>query len=249
MFKYLFFLFIIIIIYLFYVNKIRIKIKSFFHKGFVPYTGKYGVYCYVGKQGSGKTLSLTSYLLDNTGKVPIYANMRSLKGIDYTYIKDFNELLQLRDKTNCIIVYDEIFTALTRQSKIDTDILDFLSQMRKRKIIFLTTAQEWLEIPITLRRYCRYQIDCKLYSFWFFGILVKTFRNAELMKWSNEDNDYIAPIIDTIVSKTEKRVADAYDTFEQIGKFEELSTHSSNELLNDFEDQTDLSNADLDFWS
>lgn len=62
--------------------------------------------------------------------------MKSLKNIDYTYFNGFDELLKLRNKTNCIIVYDEIFTALTRQSKIDTDILDFLSQMRKRKIIF-----------------------------------------------------------------------------------------------------------------
>lgn len=218
MYKYIFILFIIIIIFYFFKNHVKIKFKSFFRRGFVPYTGKYGVYCYVGKQGSGKTLSLTSYLLDNTGKVPIYANMKSLKGIDYTYIKDFDELLSLRSKSNCIIVYDEIFTALTRSSKIDTDILDFLSQMRKRKIIFLTTAQEWLEIPITLRRYCRYQIDCKLYNFFFIGILKKTFRNAELMRWSNEDNDYIAPIIETVIQKCEKRVSDAYDTFEQIGK-------------------------------
>ena len=218
MYKYIFILFFIIIIFYFFKNHVKIKFKSFFHRGFVPYTGKYGVYCYVGKQGSGKTLSLTSYLLDNTGKVPIYANMKSLKGIDYTYIKDFDELLSLRSKSNCIIVYDEIFTALTRSSKIDTDILDFLSQMRKRKIIFLTTAQEWLEIPITLRRYCRYQIDCKLYNFFFIGILKKTFRNAELMRWSNEDNDYIAPIIETVIQKCEKRVSDAYDTFEQIGK-------------------------------
>lgn len=220
MFKYLIILFVIIIVYLFYSNHIRIKFKTFFHKGFVPYSGKYGVYCYVGKQGSGKTLSLTSFLLDNNNVFPIYANMKSLKNINYTYFNGFDELLKLRDKTNCIIVYDEIFTALTRQSKIDTDILDFLSQMRKRKIIFLTTAQEWLEIPITLRRYCRYQIDCKLYNLRFIGILKKTFRNAELMKWSNEDNDYIAPIIETTISKCELKVAKSYDTFEQIGQKE-----------------------------
>lgn len=218
MFKYIGILFLIIFFYYFISNHIKIKFKSFFHRGFVPYSGKYGVYCYVGKQGSGKTLSLTSYLLDNNGKFPIYANMKSLKGIKYTYIKDFDELLSLRSKSNCIIVYDEIFTALTKSSKINTDILDFLSQMRKRKIIFLTTAQEWLEIPITLRRYCRYQIDCKLYNFWFIGILKKTFRNAELMKWSNDDNDYVAPVIETVIQKCEKRVANAYDTFEQIGK-------------------------------
>ena len=38
-----------------YQNKIRIKFKTFFKKGFRPNRGKFGVYCYCGKQGQGKT--------------------------------------------------------------------------------------------------------------------------------------------------------------------------------------------------
>ena len=34
-------------------------------------------------------------------------------------------------------------------------ILSFLSQLRKRKILFIT-AQEVVEINITFRRYCRF---------------------------------------------------------------------------------------------
>lgn len=192
----------------------RVKFKTFFRKGFAPKRGRFGIYCYCGKQGSGKTYSAVEFLLNNKN-YDIYSNVH-LTGINYTHFNGFNELLELRNKKDCIIFYDEIFTALTKSSKINTDVLDFLSQMRKRGIIFITTAQEWLEIPMTLRRYCRFQIDCKMINFLGLGILLKTMHDAEQMKWSNEDNEYVAPIIESTVSKCNIRVANCYDTFEQI---------------------------------
>lgn len=205
---------IVIIIFLIYRFKnVRIKIKTFFKKGFKPNRGVFGVYCYCGKQGSGKTYSVVEFLKNNKDK-RIYSNVH-LKGINYIYFNGFDNLLKLREEHDCIIVYDEIFTALTKSTKINTDVLDFLSQMRKRKIIFMTTAQEWLEIPITLRRYCRYQIDCKMISIGI-GILLKFMYNAEQMKWSQEDNEYIAPLMTTTISKCNVEVANSYDTFEQI---------------------------------
>lgn len=204
----------LVIAFIFRFRHVRIKLKTFFKKGFAPKRGKFGVYCYCGKQGSGKTYSVVEFL-KNEAKVPIYSNVH-LFGIKYTYFNGFDQLLELRSKSNCIIVYDEIFTALTKGSKINTDVLDFLSQMRKRQIIFITTAQEWLEINITLRRYCRYQIDCKMLNILGLGLLIKHFYDAEQMKWSNEDNEYVAPIIETTVSKCNLSVAKSYDTFEQI---------------------------------
>ena len=95
-------------------------------------------------------------------------------------------------------------------------VLDFLSQMRKRRIIFLTTAQEWLEINITLRRYRRYQIECKMLNIFGLGLLIKHCYDAEQMKWSQEDNEYIAPLEETTISKCNVKTAELYDTFEQI---------------------------------
>lgn len=194
---------------------VKIKIKTFFRKGFAPTRGRFGVYCYCGKQGSGKTYSAVEFLMNNKN-IPIYSNVATIKGIDYTYFSGFDELLKLRDKTDCIIFYDEIFTALTKSSKMNTEVLDFLSQMRKRRIIFITTAQEWLEINMTLRRYCRFQIECSMRNFLGLGILIKNMYDAEQMKWSQEDNEYVAPIIETTISKCNLRVANSYDTFEQI---------------------------------
>ena len=195
-------------------RNVRIKFKTFFKKGFRPNRGIFGVYCYCGKQGSGKTYSVVEFLRQNKGK-KIYANISSLNGIKYTYFSGFDELLKLRSEHDCIIFYDEIFTALTKTSKINNEVLDFLSQMRKRRIIFLTTAQEWLEIPMTLRRYCRYQIDCKMRTL-ILGILIKHMYDAEQMKWSQLDNEYVAPLITTTISKCNVEVANSYDTFEQI---------------------------------
>lgn len=206
--------FIFIIILLLKFRHTRIKFKTFFRKGFAPKRGKFGVYCYCGKQGSGKTYSAVEFLL-NVSDIPIYSNVH-LKGIKYTYFTGFDNLLKLRDKSDCIIVYDEIFTALTKSSKINTEVLDFLSQMRKRQIIFITTAQEWLEIPMTLRRYCRFQIDCKMINLLGLGILIKHCYDAEQMKWSEEDNEYVAPLLETTISKCNIRVSNSYDTFEQI---------------------------------
>lgn len=196
-------------------RKIRIKVKTFFKRGFKPSRNKFGVYCYCGKQGKGKTYSAVEYLLDNKDK-KIYANLKSLKGVEYTPIGGFDDLLDLRHEHDCIIFFDEIFTALTRNSKMSTEVLDFLSQMRKRNIVFITTAQEWLEVNITFRRYCRYQIDCNMFPFFNSGLLIKTFHDAEQMKWSNEANEYVAPIVETTISKCNLDVAKSYDTFETI---------------------------------
>ncbi len=209
------FLVILLIFLLIRFRHVKIKFKTFFRKGFAPKRGKFGVYCYCGKQGQGKTYSAVEFLL-NHADVPIFANISTIRGVNYTYFSGFDELLKLRDQTDCIIVYDEIFTALTKTSKMNTDVLDFLSQMRKRRIIFITTAQEWLEINITLRRYCRYQIDCRMLNICNLGILIKTMYDAEQMSWSNDDNEYVAPLVETTVSKCNVSVANSYDTFEQI---------------------------------
>lgn len=210
------FIIVIIIFLLIRFRHTKIKFKTFLKKGFAPKRGRFGVYCYCGKQGSGKTYSVVEFLKQQSKDMKIYANIDTLKGIDYTYFNGFDNLLKLRDEHDCIIVYDEIFTALTKSSRLSTEVLDFLSQMRKRRIVFLTTAQEWLEINITLRRYCRYQIECKMFNFLGLGILLKCMYDAEQLKWSNADNEYIAPLVETTISKCNLSVANSYDTFEQI---------------------------------
>jgi len=193
----------------------KIKWRTFFKKGFRPNNDRFGVYCYVGKQGKGKTYSVVEFLLEQQKTKKIYSNIHSIKGVEYTKIKGFNELLSITDE-NCIIVYDEIFTALTKNSKMTNEVLSFLSQMRKRRIIFITTAQEWLEINLTLRRYCRYQIDCEMKDFVITGILIKRFYDAEQLQYDKDQMEYIAPLFMMTISKCNIAVANSYDTYERI---------------------------------
>ena len=232
-------IFIIYTIYFFYSKKIKIKFKTFFKRGFKVSRGVFGIYTYVGFQGDGKTYSCVEYVMDNYSDIELFSNVE-IKNINYIYYNGFKEMLMLRDSIDyarsrnndfiifkgkkypidfdkqIVFIYDEIFSELERGSKISSDVLDFITQMRKRHFILLTTAQIWTDIPITWRRLCRYQIQCKMMNIIFTNILIKTFRDAEQMKWSNDEQEHIAPIISTTITHTRKFIANSYDTFQLI---------------------------------
>lgn len=219
--------------------KIKIKWKTFLKKGFKVRKGIFGIYTYVGFQGDGKSYSCAEYVKDNQENITLFSNMH-IEGINYIPFKGFKEMLKLRDtidynrmnNNNYIIfngkkynidwskqivfIYDEIFSELQRSTKLSTDILDFISQMRKRSFILLTTAQIWSEIPIAWRKLCRYQIECKMRNLFFTNILIKRFYDAEQMKWSNDDQEHIAPLISTTITHTRLHIADSYDTYQLI---------------------------------
>lgn len=224
-------LFSILWFYLFFYLKVEIDLVSFLKRGFSARRGRFGVYCFCGKQGSGKTFSTVNFLLKHRN-MPIYSNIK-LTDLEYNYFSGFDELLKIDDH-HCIIVFDEIFTALTKQSRMSREVLSFLSQMRKRNIIFITTAQEWMEINITLRRYVRYQIDCQIVNFLPFSILIEHYRDGEQMKWSTEDNEYIAPIVATRVFKMAYEVTNHYDTWEVISLENKPIQHVSSKNLNKY---------------
>lgn len=239
----MFILFIIIllfiIIYLFIKKKIKIKLKTFFKKGFKVNRGIFGIYCYNGLQGSGKSYSCVEYIIDNYSNLQIFSNIE-IKNVNYIKYDGFVEMLKLRDaidyakscnynyilfngkkypidfEKQILFIYDEIFSELQKGSRLSNDILDFITQMRKRKFILLTTAQIWSDIPLTWRRLTRYQIDCNMRKFFGINILIKTFYDAENMKWSNDDQEFIAPLLSTTITHTRKFIADSYDTFQVI---------------------------------
>ena len=214
--------------------KIKIKWRTFKGKSFRPVRGDFGLYVYCGKQGKGKTYSLVEYLLDNKERIEVFCNIGGIKGLDYTHFVGFEGLVKIKnnldnhlfipdEKKQLVIVYDEIFTELQKHSKLNKEILDFLCQMRKRKIIFLTTCQEWAELPLTYRRFCRYEIDCNMFPFLWFGVLVKQFKDAENMKWSDLDQEFVAPLVETTITKCRKKISSSYDTFLRISSVVDLS--------------------------
>lgn len=212
---------VILIFILLFINKIYIDFRSFLAKTLPLDRGVFGVYCFEGKQGSGKTYALTKYLIRNGTNKTIYSNM-TLKNIDYKPIRDLKHLLSLRDEQNVFIVYDEILNLLNDRSiprDIRDELFEFLTQQRKMKNILFTTTQEWLSIPIEFRRFVRIQIICTTIPLGKFGgILRQEFCDAYQMKWSQIDNEYIAPRISLKFSKYEKRIMLSYDTYERVRK-------------------------------
>ena len=72
------------------------------------------------------------------------------------YCKSFTDNKEL-DKP-IIILFDEIFSLINKNYTVDDEIMTFISQLRKRHIILVTTAQEWSEINISFRKYVRFQV-------------------------------------------------------------------------------------------
>ncbi len=179
----------------------------------------------------GKTYSAIKFCIDEKLRrnCIIITNVQSFKVFsDTVYISDITELIDYvldycskldpEETPNILIFFDEIFTILEKGTRINKEILSFISQLRKRKIIFITTAQEWLEINVTFRRYVRYQVDCNMFSFPILrtAFLLNYINDGEQLKWSNEDNEYIAPRIATNFSKGNLSIIESYDTFETI---------------------------------
>ncbi len=225
------FLLVLIIYYMKFVLKLSVDWKSLYRKGFQKIDNAFGLFCYCGKQGHGKTYSAVKFCIEEKLRrnCIIITNVTSFQVFkDTVYITDITELINYvldyceklppGDTPNILIFFDEIFTILEKGTRINKEILSFISQLRKRKIIFITTAQEWLEINVTFRRYVRYQIDCNMFSLPILktALLLNYINDGEQLKWSNEDNEYIAPRIATNFSKGNLSVIESYDTFETI---------------------------------
>lgn len=180
----------------------------------------------LGKQGKGKTYSAIKFLIEQKLKYnyKIITNVKSFNVFSDTiymdniidiinYCKNFKE-----NDENVIIFFDEIFTILEKQTKINAEILSFISQLRKRKIIFVTTAQEWSEINITFRRYVRYQIACNMFSLPFFktAIIYNIHNDGDTIKWNNDAQDWEAERMFAKLGKGMKSIIESYDTYETI---------------------------------
>jgi len=197
-------------------SKINIDFRSFISPTLPLALGTFGVYCFTGKQGSGKTYSLNKFIRKHAKGKKIYSNL-TFDDLEYTKITSVKELLDLSNERECYIIYDEIFTLMEKTTKFKQDMMEFLTQQRKQENIFITTAQEWLELPMTFRRFVRIQVECRTRPLGRFGgILFEKYYDAYNMKWEQLENEYVAPLITSKISKYEKRYMETYDTFERI---------------------------------
>lgn len=175
---------------------------------------------------SGKTYSAIKFCILQKLKNDyiIITNVKSFNYFTDTIYKESLESIidyvinNTSEKKRFLIFYDEIFTVLEKRTAMNKKILSFLSQLRKRKILLITTAQEWSEINITFRRYVRYQISCNMFGLPFSNtaLIYNIINDGDLIKWDNDLQDFVAPRVSANFSKGNKFVIDAYDTFETI---------------------------------
>ena len=78
-------LLILYIVYLIKSNNISVDFKSFFKKGFKKLDNQFGLFCYTGKQGKGKTYSCINFCIKQkqANDYIIITNVHSFK-----YFKD-----------------------------------------------------------------------------------------------------------------------------------------------------------------
>lgn len=218
------FIFILLLVKIFFIEKIHVDFRTFFRKGFEKLDDKFGLYCYTGKQGKGKTYSAIKFLIDRKirdGYI-ILTNVYSFNYFtDTIYFEKIDDMIDFileheNDGKKYIIFFDEIFTILEKKTAINKKILSFLSQLRKRKILFITTAQEWSEINITFRRYVRFQIDCNMFEFFKIALIYNKINDGDQIRWNNDTQEFEAPRVSANFAKCNKYIIDSYNTFETI---------------------------------
>ena len=120
-----------------------------------------GFYLIIGPQGSGKTLLSVALLFELSKKYPdkrVFSNT-DLYGIDYEKF-NFDDLLNnIKNDNhyydNSIILFDEIhifLNSLDYHKKQNRLVQGFFSQLRKRRIILIGTAQYILNVDVRIRR-------------------------------------------------------------------------------------------------
>lgn len=133
-------------------------------------------------------------------------------------IIEFYESLKEEEQKRYLLFFDEIFTILQRGTRMNNRILPFLSQLRKRGIIFVTTAQEWRLIPLEFRLYVRYEVKCNMISLPFShtAFIINKVNDGSTIKWDDQEQDFLAQNLQTNIMKGNKEIIDSYDTFETI---------------------------------
>jgi len=147
------------------VQFIRWKIYDFRHP---PEKRPYGITCYVGLPGRGKTLSLVEKLFEIKREFPkakIFTNFGFVE--QDGAIKDWHDLLDQENGSDGVVFgIDEVHELFNRKdwASMPPQMLSLFSQNRKHAKQFICTAQAYADIGIDLRRRCHFIIECNNFA-------------------------------------------------------------------------------------
>lgn len=125
----------------------------------------YGVSCYCGRQGSGKTIGVVEELEKIKKVFPdciIATNINYLKQ-DIPLVS-WLQLLELRNGDKGVVfVIDEVQNNGLDWTKFPETLLAVITQQRKQKIKIYVTTQVYKNLVIQLRRQCFDVVECKTF--------------------------------------------------------------------------------------
>lgn len=196
-------------------RKYDIRLSTFFQQGVKEKEDSWGVYMITGFQGSGKTYFATYLLSTMQNDYKIVTNIKSLR-IPKKNIYYFETIDQIVDniEENMVFVVDEISKKYTKNTPQDKSFYSWLQQSRKRGRVVILITQEWKEVPMWLRRPVRFMYNTRRLGF--LPIYVTSIGDGLNTTYNVETNEWECPIIQYIVYKRIKKVANMYDTFEPV---------------------------------
>lgn len=220
---YLLILIIFIICIIVFIKRKHIKFNwsSFKYKKAKIIDDSFGVYLVTGKQGSNKTYYSVQLALNQNPKKVNYikTNIHSLKMPNFkmVYFSKVDEIYRDTDE-NVIYIIDEISRKWKKNSPCDTQFYAWLNQCRKRGRIAILITQEYLEIPMWIRRPCKFMLTSTPIPFLsnILCLYALTVGDGYNLVYDKDEGEYICPTIKTIIYKRNNYIASMYDTFEPI---------------------------------
>lgn len=184
-----------------------------------------GFTIYVGRQGSGKTISMVHYL-DKMRK--LYPEILIVTNFYYKYsyrvMKDWNDFLTIRNGTKGVIfAIDEIHSEYDSDSWKDfpESLLSEISQQRKQRVKIVATAQVFSRVAKPIREQTFSVIVCKT----FLGRLTYT-KEYDAAVYSTADTPYTVkkrckPIHKSLFVQS-NHLRNHYDTYEKIERMKKI---------------------------
>ena len=154
------------------VSFIYYKIKDLINKRKLKKSGKiifpyFGLRCYSGRQGSGKTVSMVYDIKDYRRRFPnlkIYTNFKC----DYAdgQLESLNDLLTIRNGTDgvlfCIDELQNEFSSAVSKDFPET-LLSTITQQRKQRIQIFSSSQVFMRMAKQLREQTFEVVECKTF--------------------------------------------------------------------------------------
>ncbi len=185
----------------------------------------FGTQIYVGRQGSGKTLSMVKHAFDLQKRYPkaiIVSNVALSKTIfpEYIYYQSVDELRNLLKNTKngkfgVVYLCDEAhtyFNALDSKN-IPLDVFQYISQQRKQHKLFLGTSQLFARMAKPWREQCDLMIHCRC-GWWNKVTFQEAYDAQTLMQ--NFDGSFSGDVVKKGRFFQRLEYRNAYDTFQII---------------------------------